>query len=212
MFWGKIIKLKMQKTKFKEKIKNDKNTASFLFEAATLKRLKRTGWQILGGNNESVAEHSFMVCVVSFVLGKKLKADLEKVLILALFHDFSETRTGDVYKLADRYVEVKEKKAILDSFAGLPEKRQIGKILEDYQKSNNLEVKIVHDADTLALCLELKLMMEKGDKHAKEWLEANINRLRLKESKRLLQEILITDSQDWWKKEREELHRSFGGK
>ena len=62
----------------------------FLFEAAALKRLKRTGWQILGDNQESIAEHTFMVCVISFVLAVKLKADFEKVLIIALFHDFEE--------------------------------------------------------------------------------------------------------------------------
>lgn len=183
--------------------------ADFLFEAATLKRLKRTGWQVLGDNNESIAEHSFMVAVIGFILAKKLKANLNQVLLMALFHDFTESRIGDIYKLADLYVKADVLKAANHAYASLPDGADLVKITREYEEEKSLEAKIVHDADTLALCLELKQLMEKGNTHAKEWFYANKKALKLKESKIIFEEIEKTDSHNWWKKEREKIHKNF---
>ena len=183
------------------------NFINFLFEAATLKRLKRTGWQILGVNEESVAEHSFMVAVISYILANQLKADEKKVLLMALFHDLSETRTGDIYKLADLYVKTDDNKAIKDILNGLPNSKGLIKTINEYEKEETQESKIVHDADTLALCIELKQLMENGNVHAEEWFEANIESLRLDISRQLANQLKKSDSQDWWKKEREILHK-----
>lgn len=175
---------------------------NFLFEAATLKRLKRTGWQILGDNDESIAEHSFMVCVISFVLAEELGADVQKVLLMALFHDFEEARTGDVYRLADLYTKVDKKKASLDAFSNLRNSAKITGLQQEYDNRQTLEAKIVKDSDTLALCLELKQLIEKGNINAKVWLDSNIKALKLDRSKKLAEEIVNTNSQDWWKNER----------
>ena len=194
------------------KIKNSKlkiqNLANFIFEASTLKRLQRTGWQILGDNQESVAAHSFMVAVISYVLAKTLNIDNYKVVIMALFHDFTEARVGDVYKLADLYISVDEKKASRDAFAS-PITDDLFKMNQEYEKEKTVEAKIVHDADTLALCIELKQLIEKGNLHAKEWYNANLTRLKLNQSKVIAEEITRGNSQNWWKKEREKLHKSF---
>lgn len=187
------------------------NVANFLFEVETLTRLQRTGWQVLGGDNkESIAEHSFMVTVISFILATKLSVDLEKVLLMALFHDAAEARTGDVYKLADKYVKVDVSSATKDAFVEIPETRRIILLIKEYEEEKTMEAKIVHDADTLALCLELKQLMENGNIAAREWFEANINSLKLKKSVELARSIKSTNSQGWWKKEREELHKQMG--
>lgn len=148
-----------------------------------------------------------MVTVISFVLASQTSADLEKVLLMALFHDASEARTGDVYKLADKYVKVDVAKATKDAFMGIPETRRIILLIKEYEEEKTLEAKIVHDADTLALCLELKQLMENGNIAAREWFEANIGSLRLKESMEIARKIKNTSSQDWWKKERADLHK-----
>jgi putative hydrolase of HD superfamily len=186
-----------------------KKISDFLFEAATLKRLQRTGWQILGGNKESIAEHSYMVAVISFTLAESLKIDVERTLLMALFHDFIETRTGDIYKLSDLYVRVDEKRAAEDAFFGLTFQNNLIKIIEEYEEEKTLEAKIVHDADTLALCVELKQLIENGNLHAREWYNANLEKVKLPQSKKLAKEIDKTNSQDWWKKERDKIHKSF---
>lgn len=180
---------------------------NFLFEAATLKRLKRTGWQILGDNQESVAEHTFMVCVISFVLAEKLKADLEKVLLIALFHDFEEARTGDIYKLADLYTHVDKKKAKTAAFSKLPQSAKISELLMDLQSSKSLEAKIVRDADILSLCFDLKQLIEKGNINAREWLDANLEALKLDGAKKIGRELTKSNSQSWWQNERKILHK-----
>lgn len=199
----------MNKKQITNDKKQNKSTIDFLFEAATLKRLQRTGWQILGDNYESIAEHSFMVCVIAYVLGKQLNADLEKLLLTALFHDFTESRVGDIYKLSDLYVQADVLKAAAEGFSGLPFGDDLIRITVEYEKEETLEAKIVHDADTLTLMLELKQLIEKGNNNAREWFSANKDVLRIKEAKDLAVEIEQGNSQDWWKKERKEIHKSF---
>lgn len=184
------------------------NLANFLFEIETLTRLKRTGWQILGGGNEeSIADHSYMVSVISFILATQISCDMEKVLVMALFHDASEVRTGDIYKLADKYVKADVSSAAKDAYVDIPETRKLILISKEYEEEKTTEAKIVHDADTLALCLELKQMIENGNMAAREWFIANIESLKLKESIDLAKNIKSTSSQGWWEKEREELHK-----
>jgi putative hydrolase of HD superfamily len=185
------------------------NLSNFLFEAGTLKRLQRTGWQILGGNSESIAEHSYMVGVIGYVLAKLEGADVKRVLIMSLFHDFEEARIGDIYKLADLYVNADKNKAIGDFVKNSPDDSELLQVVKEYEKSETLESKIVHDADTLSLCLELKVMVEGGNTNAKEWLEGNFKRLKLDLSKKLLSEIVKGNSQDWWKKERDKIHKNY---
>lgn len=186
------------------------NLANFLFELETLTRLQRTGWQILGGaNKETIAEHSYMVAVISFILATQITADLEKILLMALFHDASEARTGDVYKLADKYVKADVISATRDAFAEIPQTRKIILLVKEYEEEKTSEAKIVHDADTLALMIELKQLMENGNVNAKEWFLGNFDALRLDASKKLANQLKSASSQDWWKKERAKIHKGF---
>src|SRR3989338_4063680 len=185
-----------------------KSTIDFLFEACALKRLKRTGWQILGGGNtESVAEHSFMVAVIAYVMAAGSNLNLEKILMIALFHDFEETRTGDVYKLADLYTDSNKGKAIRDAFCILPESDKITGLLEEYNRGISMEVKLVKDADTMALCLELKILVENGNLNAQEWLKANLESLKTEAGQELGKALTKSNSQNWWKKQRNILHK-----
>lgn len=185
------------------------SSVNFLFEASTLKRLQRTGWQILGENRESIAEHSYMVCVISFILASEAKVDMEKVLLISLFHDFIESRIGDIYKLADLYMRADVMKAAKDSFSNLTESGKMIRLFVDYEEEKTLESLIVHDADTLSLIIELKQMMERGNSNAKVWLDANLERLKLDQSKRIGKMIKSGNSQDWWKNERKKLHKGY---
>src|ERR1044072_8514477 len=83
---------------------------STLIELQRLKRLDRTGWTLRGLPNgtESVAAHSFGVCVTAMLLADRCKArgvaiDVEKVLRIALLHDWAETRVGDMPRTATNY-------------------------------------------------------------------------------------------------------------
>jgi putative hydrolases of HD superfamily len=193
-------------------MKSQTKSVNFLMQAAALTRLERTGWQILGGHRESVAAHSYMVAVIAHTIACILHADRGRVALIALFHDLPEVRTGDVYKLADLYVQADDRKAAKDTFQSAPDADSLMAVFDEYEEEKTLESKIVHDADTLALCVELKQMMEEGNTMAENWFSGNKKALRLETSREIFDTLAKTNSQEWWEKERQEIHKGFGSK
>lgn len=189
--------------------KKKNHLADFLFETQVLKRLKRTGWQILGVEEESISEHLYLTAVITFILAKQVKVDMAKVLTMALFHDTHETRVGDVDKIALDYIKRDIAKANKDIFRGLPFGREVLLILDEYEKKKSLEARLVYEANVIALTIQLKTFVDKGNPQAKEWLMANKERIKLKESRALIKEIMNTDSQDFWQHIRNKLHSEF---
>ena len=198
-------------------MKNTKQLTNLVFEAAVVKRMQRTGWQILGDNEEGVGEHTFMTCVIAYFLAKQLnpskdsgqvqQINMEKVLVMAVFHDFHEARTGDLDKIASFYMTRDQDKANRDIFKGVDD--ELLASLEEYEKKESLEARIAYEANVIAFLVELKLLVEKGNTHAKEWLDGNLDRLRLPEAIALAKDLAQTDSHDWWKHLRQTLHEEF---
>lgn len=188
-------------------MKNQKNITNLIYEAAVVKRMLRTGWQILGDNQEGVGEHTFMTSVISYFLARELGANMEKVLVMAVFHDFHEARTGDLDKIAKFYMTRDQDKANRDIFQTIDDR--LLKTLDIYEEQKTMEAKIVYEANVIAFLVELKLLLEKGNTHAQEWIDGNIKRLRLPEAIALAQDLVTSSSQDWWKNIRDTLHEEF---
>lgn len=206
-------------------MKDLKKITNLIFEAAVVKRLKRTGWQILGDNDEGVGEHTFMTAVIAYLLGKQLnpstsfnkaqnrtsgqgqKINMEKVLTMSIFHDFHEARTGDLDKIAKFYMTRDQDKANNDIFKGVDD--ALLATLDEYEKKESLEARIVYEANVIAFLVELKLLEEKGNIHAREWISGNLVRLRIPEAVALAKDLATTDSHDWWKHIRATLHEEF---
>ncbi|MFZ5845391.1 MAG: HD domain-containing protein [Patescibacteria group bacterium] len=186
---------------------NLKKITNLIYEAAVVARLKRTGWQILGDNEESLGEHIFMTAVIAYILGRQLKVNLEKVLVMAVFHDFHEGRVGEIDKIALRYITRDIAKANRDIFTEVEPK--LVSLLSEYEAKKTREAQVVYEANIIALLVELKQLVEKGNIHAQEWLEANSKRLKLPAAINLAQTLTKTSSQDWWKDIRADLHREF---
>lgn len=183
------------------------NIKNLIFEAAVVKRMKRTGWMILGDNDEGVGEHTFMTCVIAYFLAKQLGADMETVLIMSVFHDFHEARTGDLDKIAKFYMTRDQDRANRDIFEGID--NELLSALDTYEKKKSPEARIAYEANVIAFLVELKLLIEKGNTHAAEWLEGNKKRLRLPEAIALADTLAGSDSHDWWKSIRKTLHEEF---
>lgn len=192
-----------------------KNITNLIYEAGAVKRMRRTGWMILGDNDEGVGEHSFMTCVIAYFLAKQLKANssaklginMETVLVMSVFHDFHEARTGDLDKIAKFYMTRDQDKANRDIFKDIDD--ELLKTLDTYEKKQTLEARIVFEANVIAFAVELKLLIEKGNIHAQEWLDANTKRLRIPEAVALAETLNKTSSQDWWITIRKTLHEEF---
>ena len=183
------------------------NIKNLIFEAAVVKRMKRTGWMIMGDNEEGVGEHTFMTCVIAYFLAKQLHANMETVLVMSVFHDFHEARTGDLDKIAKFYMTRDQDRANKDIFEGIDD--TLLHQLDTYEQKETMEAKIAYEANVLAFLVELKLLIEKGNTHAADWLNGNKKRLRLPEAISLAEEISNSDSHDWWKSIRKTLHEEF---
>jgi putative hydrolases of HD superfamily len=172
---------------------------NFLFEVGMLKKTPRTGYQFLGSGRESVAEHSFRTAVIGYMLSlQEPGADSFKTILMCLFHDLHEARTGDHNYVNKRYVQVDEERAVKDLAENLPFGDDIVVLTREFNAGESLEARLSKDADQLDLIIELKEQEDLGNKYAAEWLRYAVKRLQSQSAKEMAQEILRTDSTDWW--------------
>ena len=172
---------------------------NFLFEVGMLNKTPRTGYQFLGSGHESVAEHSFHTAAIGYVLAKKESgADPLKTVLMCLFHDLHEARTGDHNYVNKRYVRVDEDEAMRDLARELPFADELLSLTREFNHGETLEACLSKDADQLSLIFELKEQLDLGNKYAEEWLRFAVKRLRTENAKDMAREILKTDWTDWW--------------
>jgi len=176
-----------------------KRTVEFLFEAGMLKKTPRTGFQFLGSGAESVADHSFRMTLLGYVLATMENgADIDKTVRMCLFHDLPEARTADHNYVNKKYVAVNEEKAILDQTRDLPFGKDIVDLTHEFNAASTLEARIAKDADQLDLILELKVQLDSGNPNAKEWLAYALKRLCTDSGKAMGREIMASKSDAWW--------------
>jgi len=176
-----------------------KDLINFLFEVGMLKKTPRTGYQFLGSGKESVAEHSFRMTLIGYLLSlQEPKADAMKTTLMCLFHDLHEARTGDHNYVNKRYVQIDEDKAVQDLAKGLPIRDEIVSLTREFTEGKSLEACISRDADQLDLILSLKEEQDLGNAYAREWLRYAVKRLQTESARKMAQEILQTDSTEWW--------------
>lgn len=175
--------------------------AEFLFEALQLKRVQRTGYQFLGTGRESVAEHTFAVCTVAWVLARLApQADLSRLLTMCLLHDLPESRVGDLNQVQKMYVASDESKAVADMVRGLAFGRDIRTLIDEFNARETLEAQLAHDADQLAFLLDLKFLSDLGYGAAKRWSDHVTQRLGTPAGIQLAHDIADTRSDAWWSK------------
>jgi len=176
-----------------------KRSAKFLFEVGMLKKTPRTGYQFLGSGGESVADHSFRTAVIGYVLAsQEPDADLNKVILMCLFHDLPEARTGDHNYVNKRYVKADEEKALRDQVRELPQGDEIITVIQEFNADGTLEARLARDADQLDLIFELKEQLDLGNPGAGDWLSFAVQRLITDAAKGLAKEVLTTDRSEWW--------------
>jgi len=146
-----------------------------LIELQRLKRLERTGWTLRGLPNgtESVASHSFGVGVTAMMLADEIKArglevDCERVLRMALLHDWAETRVGDLPKTATNYFGAGARKnaettAFADIVSGVGRyESEYKAVYQDYEQRSSLEARLVKAADVIDLLIQAYALEHSG--------------------------------------------------
>lgn len=160
-------------------------TLSLLIELQRLKGLGRTGWTLRGLSNgtESVAAHSFGVSVTAMLLADQLitkgvSLDIEKVLRIALLHDWAEARVGDLPRTATEFYGAEaRRRAETAAFAQMVEgvdssAEHYKSLLADYEQRSSLEARIVKVADVIDLLVEALALERAGARGLDEFWEA----------------------------------------
>ena len=183
----------------------DKEILNFIAEAGTLKRIKRSGWWMLGiPRDESVAEHSFRCAAIGYILAKMERIDPYKVLLMTLFNDLHEARIGDQHKVAHKYLNVREaeKKAFLDQVENLDKeiKDELIEIRTEHDGQETLESFVARDADLLECLFQAKEYKDMGFKEAEKFFKKAPEHLKTKSASRLWESAKEWDSNTWWEK------------
>src|SRR6185369_3285054 len=161
---------------------------STLVELQRLKRLDRTGWVLRGFANgtESVAAHSFGVSVTAMLLADELarqgvSVNVEKILRLALLHDWAEARVGDMPRTATMYFgSDARKQAETAAFRDLTEvidkdDALYANLYHEYEERNTLEARLVKAADVIDLLVEALALERAGGRGLDEFWEVAEN-------------------------------------
>jgi putative hydrolase of HD superfamily len=155
---------------------------AILIELQRLKRLERTGWTLRGlpTGTESVASHSFGVCVTAMLLADEIRArglgvDCERLLRMALLHDWAESRVGDMPRTATTYFGADARKnAETLAFADIVKdagsgESQYNALYQDYEQRGSLEARLVKAADVIDLLVEAYALERSGAKGLDEF-------------------------------------------
>ncbi len=171
---------------------------NLFFEAGFLAKISRSQRK---NNPYSISEHSYRVMVIAYVLAKQQTCNLEKVLVMGLFHDLPETRIGDLDFVHCRYIpKTAEVEALADATQAIPQLDPLTEYLAELNQGKTIEAKIVRDADCLEEMVTEKEQLDAGDSRAHDWLEYSLKhkKLETKLAQALANTIATTHSDAWW--------------
>ena len=125
--------------------------------AEQMKNQTRHSWTS-GGRHESVAEHSWRLGVLAyFVKDEFPEADMERVMLMCMFHDIGEAFTGDVpaFEKDERH-EKEEERQVRKWIGELPEpyRDELWELFEEMKAKRTLEAKIYKALDRLEALIQ----------------------------------------------------------
>lgn len=182
-----------------------KQIANFLYEVGILSKTPRSGFYFLGSGQQSVAEHINRTVYIGYVLSTMVEGvDQAKILKMCLFHDLAEARTSDLNYVHQKYAEADEEKALQDLIATVPFGDDIFQTLKEMQARKTMESRLAKDADRLEWILSLKEEVDTGNSRADTWIPSSMQRLDTEVARELGQQIISTNSDEWWFSDKED--------
>jgi len=152
---------------------------TFFGLAGKLKKIPRTGWLQHGITNvESVAEHSYRVTIIAYLLAKDLECDTQKLIQMALIHDLAEILTGDIVFEHGFNVDLKKKfekdnleRAAMKDLSSMVT-TDFSKLWEEFTAQKTNEARILKQIDKLEMAIQaLEYENSRNPNHLKEFWE-----------------------------------------
>ncbi|GGM70845.1 haloacid dehalogenase [Longimycelium tulufanense] len=178
----------------------------FAHEAGHLKNVQRAGWLLAGIRHaESVAEHSFRVGVLAYLIAAEEGANPDRAATLGLFHDIPETRIGDQHSVGKRYVETPNPRSVIgDQVADLPPvlAEHIVALIEEHESAKTedatLEARCSRDADKIECLLQAREYQREGYTQLEPWVKTMVDSVSTETGKRLAKVALEVSPGSWW--------------
>ncbi len=126
----------------------------------TLKKIRRTGWQLRGiRDGESLADHCFGVVLLTHLLAPKIEnLDREKAVSMAIIHELGECRVGDIPYTALAYfpnkseIEIQAVKDILSPLGSEVSAANL-ELFNEFENGRSLEARFVRAIDKLEMLI-----------------------------------------------------------
>jgi 5'-deoxynucleotidase len=138
------------------------NLVSFFRIVCNLKTIKRSGWIHKSNitSPESVADHSFSMCMMSMILAEIMKLDSGHIMKMVIIHDLAESMVGDYMpdNISSEEKQLLEDKAMKKIISKLPNSLQkiYLDIWNEYNDNITVNAKFVHNMDKLEMALQAK--------------------------------------------------------
>jgi putative hydrolases of HD superfamily len=176
--------------------------ANFIFEMGQLREERRSGWKLLRvAEKETVAEHSLRAAQIGYILAIMEGYERpEEVAAMLVFHDMSETRVGDIHKVARRYIiDEQSDDVVRDQTSPLGNLgERISGLWNAVEDRTGVAGVIAKDADYLDCAFTAKEYCDEGYERAEDWIVNTGRALRTDSAKRLFAALRDTHSSDWW--------------
>ncbi len=137
---------------------------NFIVLAERLKTTLRHSWTSDVSRQESVAEHSWMICLIALIVMERVELQLDKlkVLKMLILHDLAESITGDI-PLAhqnenfNHVAKVESERIAMEKLCEslpLDIKNDLIQIWEEYEQRISSEARLAKAIDVLEACMQ----------------------------------------------------------
>lgn len=141
---------------------------SFLSKLEKLKCITRHSWTS-DGRKESVAEHSWRLAALVYLLKDELKnCDFDKMISMALFHDISEIKFGDIPGFDKTENDIEKEKIALEEISKEYEFLGISKVIssvKEFDEKRTEEARIVNAID------KIEGLIQHNEAHINTWID-----------------------------------------
>lgn len=168
------------------------NLVKLYYQSNYLKRLFRQGWlvrKVPESQCETVAEHSFGVALLCMFITQAYFPDLsiEKIIKMALIHDFGEIHVGDITpydKIDKKTKHEKEMESVKSIFFQDPFGKEYLDLWTEFEQGQTAEARLVKQIDILESAFQASIYELEYDKDIFNEFE-NYNRVNLTDKKLL---------------------------
>ncbi|KUJ06510.1 uncharacterized protein LY89DRAFT_743832 [Mollisia scopiformis] len=190
---------------------NSSSPVPFFHMLERLKTTKREGWRRFGiQHGESIADHMYRMSLITMFAPPSLasRIDIQRCTKMALIHDMAEALVGDITPVDGVAKHEKNRresttmdyfeKGLLGRVNGGMTGKDIKAIWQEYEDSETLESKFVHDVDKIELILQMveyeKAEGCKLDLGEFSWVASRISLDEVKEWSR----TILKEREDLW--------------